>query len=141
MTDGELLTAYAERGSQAAFAEIVAQHAPRVYATCWRILGDAHAAEDATQAVFLVLARKTRGIGRGAVLAGWLHLAARQSALALRKRELRRERHEQEAAEMREHESTGREISWEEVRPQLDAALGALSGPQRNAVLLRHLYG
>ncbi len=141
MTDRELLDAYAAGGSQTAFAELVARHAGQVYATCLRVLEDPHAAEDAAQATFLVLARKAGALGGGAVLAGWLHLAARRSALALRERERRRERREREAAIMRERESAGSEASWAEVRPRLDAALAALSGPQRDVVLLRHLYG
>jgi len=57
MTDRELLAEYASTDSDQAFAEIVKNHSGKVYGTCRRILGEPHAAEDATQAVFITLAR------------------------------------------------------------------------------------
>jgi RNA polymerase sigma factor (sigma-70 family) len=144
MTDGELLARYASgarSASEAAFAEIVRRHTDGVYAACLRVLGDPGLAQDAAQAVFLVLARKARSLGSGAVLAGWLFLAARQSALALGRREARRQRHEREAGKMRQAEGEKRDASWEEVRPQLDAAVAALPARQREAVVLCYLSG
>ena len=43
---------------EAAFAALVARHGPMVLDLCHQLLGDLHHAEDAFQAVFLVLARK-----------------------------------------------------------------------------------
>ncbi|WP_390888688.1 sigma factor [Frigoriglobus tundricola] len=48
--------------------------------TCRGVLGDHHAAEDATQAVFLALARQAASVGRTGCTAGWLFRVARRVA-------------------------------------------------------------
>ena len=64
---------YCRCGSERAFREIVEQHTRLVYSVCLHILGDSHLAEDAVQAVFLVLAKKARSIRSGKPLTGWLY--------------------------------------------------------------------
>lgn len=81
--DAELLTAYAEGGDPAAFAEIVSHHGPMVYGVCLRKLASRHDAEDASQAVFMALARKASRLRREGVLTGWLHTVVRQTAPTL----------------------------------------------------------
>ena len=57
MTDAALLERFVDRdreASQLAFAELVARHSPMVLRVCQTILHDAHDAEDAFQATFLV---------------------------------------------------------------------------------------
>src|SRR5438270_13313693 len=83
-TDAALLERYAQ-GDDAAFTALVDRHGPMVLGVCRRTLGDRHAAEDACQAVFLVLARKAAGLTRPAELAGWLHAVARRTALKARR--------------------------------------------------------
>src|SRR5262245_45324290 len=61
LSDRQLLDQFATGGDEAreaAFVALVARHGPMVLGICRRILGDRHDAEDAFQAVFLVLARK-----------------------------------------------------------------------------------
>ena len=81
MTDRELFSKYAASGSSRAFAEIVKRHSAMVYSTCLRVLGDAHAAEDAAQAAFLVLVGKAKKLPKNTVLSGWLFLTAQHAAL------------------------------------------------------------
>jgi DNA-directed RNA polymerase specialized sigma24 family protein len=53
MNDGELLRQYSETGHEGAFQDLVGRHVDLVYSTALRRMGESHAAEDVTQAVFL----------------------------------------------------------------------------------------
>src|SRR5207244_220533 len=79
-TDGELLARFAADRDGDAFAALVARHGPMVLGVCRRILGDAHAAEDAFQSTFLMLSRYARSLRRPAALPAWLHAVAVRSA-------------------------------------------------------------
>src|SRR5438552_685928 len=93
MDDWQCLSQYVHDGSQSAFRQLVARHIDLVYATCRRIVRDAHLAEDATQAVFVILAKKARTLRRNTSLVGWLHNTARYvSCNALRVAANRRRR-------------------------------------------------
>jgi DNA-directed RNA polymerase specialized sigma24 family protein len=76
MTDRRLLTQYAYSKSEEAFRKLVERHAGMVYATCLRILGEQQPAEEASQAVFLILSRKARRLTSRTALAGWLYTTA-----------------------------------------------------------------
>ena len=84
-TDTQLLARFTDTHHEDAFRAIVERHAPKVYGCCVKILGDAHAADDATQAVFLLLAQKARSLKPGTVLAGWLYRTATMTALEARR--------------------------------------------------------
>lgn len=77
MSDWQLLSAYAREKSETAFAELVGKHMNLVYRACLRDLGNAQLAEDATQAVFLLLARKAGTLGGNVSIGGWLFTASR----------------------------------------------------------------
>jgi len=57
LTDPQLLRAYAEDHSEAAFGELVRRHVDLTYSVALRIVRDTHLAEDVTQAVFVALAQ------------------------------------------------------------------------------------
>src|SRR5207249_9420443 len=78
--DADLVARFARDRDEEAFAQLVVRHGPMVLSVCRRVLGDAHAAEDAFQATFLVLARSAGGLGRPAALAGWLSGVAHRIA-------------------------------------------------------------
>lgn len=144
-TDGELLTRYARQRDDSAFAELVARHGAMVYRACLRLLGDAHEAEDAAQAAFIVLARKAGSFRPGADLASWLHGIARRAALRTLRDRSRRARHEQEGGGMmRTTTESAPEISEADRRKLLaavDGELAALPRELRQAVILRYLEG
>src|SRR5687767_4660347 len=106
--DWELLRQYVRDGSQAAFARLVQLHIRQVYSACRRQLRDAQRAEDATQATFMILARKASSLvssqrlrPRGSPLPLWLHKTARYVSLNAMRADAARRRHEQRGAAMR----------------------------------------
>src|SRR3954451_1120185 len=96
--DFELLSKYAHQGSQPAFCELVRRYVDLVYSSAARQVGDPHAAEDVTQAVFIVLTQKARQIRAGLVLSAWLLGVTRFAAKDHLKRARRRRHYEQAAA-------------------------------------------
>src|SRR5262249_15192488 len=72
-SDAELLERFLGTRDEGSFAALVNRHGPLVMGVCRRVLRDSHAAEDAFQAVFLVLARKAGSIRKTQALGGWLY--------------------------------------------------------------------
>src|SRR5688500_5258611 len=101
MTDFDLVRAY-RRGSQEAFAELVRQHSPWIYAAARRRTCDAHLAEDITQATFIVLARDARKFTPSTPLAPWLFRVMSYAASTAVRSQTRRRQHEKAAAEMKQ---------------------------------------
>lgn len=136
LSDSQLLRVFAERRSEAAFAEIVRRHVDLVYSASFRMVHDAHLAKDVSQGVFVALAQGAGKLVNHPVLPGWLHRTTRNIAAQRIRTEVRRRRREREAAIL--NESPADDPSWEEVSPHLDAALGDLADADRDAVLLRY---
>ena len=137
-TDQQLLRDYGMHRSEAAFAELVRRHVDLVHSAAHRMLGDPHLARDITQATFVALAQHAAQLTDRPALSGWLHTTARNLAVKTIRTDARRRVREQEAVVMNELLSADSEASWEEIAPHLDAALGALAEPERDAVLLRY---
>jgi RNA polymerase sigma factor (sigma-70 family) len=137
LDDEELLVRYASGGSEAAFASLAARYVNLVFSAALRFTGDAHHAEEITQAVFVILARKAGSLRRGTVLSGWLYQTARLTAANFVKGEIRRRRREQEAY-MQSTLTEPDAATWQQVAPKLDEAMGRLSEADRNAVVLRY---
>lgn len=138
--DGTLLTAWHVRRDEASFQGLCTRHATQVAAACRR--QGSPDADEATQAVFLILARRAGSVA-GSSLAGWLNLTARRVVAHQHRGAARRRRHEQEAAmeHVRQQAAVVPEADWAEVRQHLDAALASLSPGRREAVLRFHLLG
>src|SRR5918992_832690 len=97
--DSGLLRRYAASRDGAAFALLARRHLDLVYAAAVRRVGDRHLAEDVTQAVFVILARKPKSAARSPSLGAWLLTTVRYAAANALRIERRRRRHEAAAAQ------------------------------------------
>jgi uncharacterized protein (TIGR03435 family) len=134
--DHQLLAEFARENSETAFAAVVQRHINLVYSTALRSVGNNHAAEEITQAVFIILARKANNLSRKIVLSGWLYQTTRLTAANFLRTEIRRQQREQEAymqSTLNEPESE----AWRQIAPLLDDAISRLGEKDRNAVVLR----
>jgi RNA polymerase sigma factor (sigma-70 family) len=140
LDDGELLQRFLNDRDEGAFQQLLRRHGPMVLATCRRILGDAHEAEDGFQATFLILARKGRSILKHGSLGTWLHRVAYHVAINARARAVRQLAREREVAQMAsskpETDPAGAELSR-----LLDEELRRLPDKYRAPLVLCYLEG
>ena len=146
--DAQLVERFAARRdsvAESAFAILVARHGPMVLAVCRHLLRNAHSADDAFQAVFLVLARRAGSIRQPDLLGPWLHGVATRIARKARAQASRRSRREQCEVEMNRIESIGPEADARAFAHEDAAALheeiGRLPDRYRRAVVLCHFEG
>ena len=140
-TDGQLLGAFVACRDGAAFEALLRRHGPMVLSVCRRVLGDAHGAEDAFQATFLVLVRKAAGLRSRDLVGNWLYGVAYRTAMKARAMNAKRRTKERQATELA-RSSDGQE-NWvsDELLGQLDRALGRLPEAYRVPVVLCELEG
>jgi len=100
-------------------------------------VGDCGMAEEVTQNVFVVLARKAPRLTGVQTLAGWLHRTTILEAKARIRSELRRRRREEQAAELAALEADGTS-PLEALVPFVDEALLHLRDGDRLALIRRY---
>src|SRR5262249_53369416 len=141
LPDAELLRHYLATRDESAFAALVRRHGPMVFAVCQSVLRRRHDAEDAFQAVFLVLARKAGSIRRPESLSSFLHGVAYRMSLKARADNARRQSREVKAPFPEPAVSASDDLSWGELRAVLHAELSALPGRLREPLVLCYLEG
>ncbi|HEV3021475.1 MAG TPA: efflux RND transporter periplasmic adaptor subunit, partial [Pirellulales bacterium] len=140
-----MLERFAGQHDEDAFAVLVHRYGPLVLGVCRSVLRDAHDAEDAFQATFLVLVRKAGTLGRPHLLANWLHGVARRTALAAKTQSARRHARERQFVDKR---VTSQALGdpdvaaiWADLRPVLDEEIGHLPEKYRAPFILCYLEG
>jgi len=120
-----------------------------VHAVCRRRLGRGVDADEAAQAVFVILARQARRVRDPGRIAAWLHATAIRTCAMSRRSRSRRERHEAGAAAqaLATRPDPGGECGLEPatdpdpIGHRLDQAIAGLPERQRAAIIERYLAG
>jgi RNA polymerase sigma factor (sigma-70 family) len=134
MSDAQLLDRFVSRrdeAAEAAFEELVIRHGPMVLTVCRSVLHDAHDAEDAFQAAFLVLANRARTIRRSGSIASWLFGVAQRVAIRGKRTLARRRRRDQLVAERTSESNLPAENDpdWEILHDEIEGLPERLRAP------------
>jgi RNA polymerase sigma factor (sigma-70 family) len=140
-SDRELLERFAAGADEPAFAELVRRHGPMVLRVCRRLLAETADAEDAFQAVFLVLAQKAAAVRWRDSVAGWLFRTARHVARRARDAPARRTAHEGRAPAPALATGPVEELTAREWFAVLDEELERLPEKERAPLVLCYLEG
>ncbi len=133
----DLVREFARHNSEAAFTELVRRHLNLVYSVARRCTGNDGDAQDVTQAVFIILARKAAGLSEKTLLTGWLYETTRFTAARLLRTNARRHAREQEAyMQSTLNEAEAADV-WAQLSPHLEAAMSKLAERDRALLVLR----
>jgi RNA polymerase sigma-70 factor (ECF subfamily) len=130
----------AQQGDQAAFAQLYAAHAGRVYALCLRLAGDAVEARRLTQDVFVRAWERLRLFRGDSAFSSWLHRLAVNVVLADRRAALRRLRRVVTATDAPVHDGAARQ-EWSPERLDLERAIAELPPGARAVFVLHEIEG
>jgi RNA polymerase sigma factor (sigma-70 family) len=139
LTDRQLLERFAAQRDEAAFALLVRRHGPMVLGLCRRLLGHEQDAEDAFQAVFLILARKAGSI-RQADVGGFLYRVAYHLAVRARGEAVKRKQRDKRGGVMSRADPMT-DADGRDVRAVVDEELQRLPDELRSALVLYYLEG
>ena len=141
----ELLGEFVQTGRQEPFEEIVRRYAGMVFNVCFQILRDTHDAEDATQAVFLTLAVKSKTEVGIKYIAPWLQKVAQRLALDVKRSKTRRKVREERHSFMQRYNETdqdaSKQVDLDEVKVVLRDELDKLPAKYRLPLILHYFGG
>ena len=146
LSDGQLVDRFlgpAGETSEQAFEALVTRHGPMVLRVCQQVVGNRHDAEDAFQAVFLVLARSGGSVRRQESVASWLYGVSLRVAARFRKGQIRRRVEHQsdddlDAVEAQVLDGAAR---WNESAEIVHQEVGRLAEKYRGPIVLCYLEG
>jgi RNA polymerase sigma factor (sigma-70 family) len=136
MNGTDLLAQFRKSRAEAAFGGLVRRYTNLVFSVARRRLNNASLAEEATQNVFIRLAKAVPTVRSDAELVAWLHRTTVNASIDLWRSESRRHAREEYAASMQP--DTTDDAAWRELAPIVDEALDELSDTDRQVVLLRY---
>lgn len=140
MPDAQLLELFVSGEaprSTLAFSSLVERHGPMVLRVCLATLRDEHDAEDAFQAVFLILMRKAGSLWVRDSLGPWLHAVAVRTASYARTQALRRRTHEaRRAKSAQESIDMDMDMDMNDLASVVHEEVDRLPGGFRQAVVL-----
>lgn len=138
-SDGALIRRYAEDRDDLAFTALVERHGKLVWGVGLRMLRRREDAEDAFQAVFLVLSRRAKSLSKELSLAAWLHGVTIRVCLAQNRASRRRQRRiERAAAAVKDEEEMYRR---ETLRSLIDQELRAMPLRYREVLIMCDIEG
>jgi len=129
----------AQAGDRAAFDDLYARHAGRVYAVCLRMAGHVGEAERLTQDAFVLAWRRLASFRGDSAFSSWLHRIAVNAVLEDRRRARRRGARLEAAANQAALEPA-RSLRIEE-RMDLERAIAALPERARAVLVLHDIEG
>ncbi len=141
-SDTRLLEKFVRTNDALAFDQLARRYRQMVFSTARRVTGNFHDAEDVAQNCFIELARRAQTMRTS--VAAYLHTMATRRAIDLLRERARQHKHEHNAAAERAEESRGDtpiDRPWEELSPEIDAAIDRLSEKYRVPVILFYLRG
>jgi RNA polymerase sigma factor (sigma-70 family) len=140
MNDFELLRSSAQTRSDETLHAIIERYRDLVYSAALRQLRDPHMADDATQAVFIVLLRKAHALPASTILSAWLLTVTRYVACDALRAEARRKIHERSAAmnQVQQDQRHEEPSPWMQLMPLLDEAVTSLPKKYRDVVVMRY---
>lgn len=142
LTDAQLLERFLsghDGQAEMAFEALVTRHGSMVLDVCRNVLRDAHDAQDAFQATFLILARRAKTIRRRDSVASWLFGVARRVASRAKSEAARRRDADRKAAEAKamEPERGGEPVDFSALHEEI----ARLPRKYREPVVLCYLEG
>lgn len=133
----DLLHDYCRLGREEAFTAVVHKHINWVYSVALRHVGIAAQAEEISQAVFVILARKAARLPPDTILEAWLYETTRLTSLSFKRTERRRQLREQEAYMLSKLPESNSDAVWNQLAPLLDEEMSRLRKKDRDALMLR----
>jgi RNA polymerase sigma factor (sigma-70 family) len=141
ISDQQLLERFIAEQDESAFVELVQRYGKSVWGVCRRVLQQEQDAEDAFQAVFVVLARKATSIRKGEAVGSWLYGVAYRTAMNARQIASRRRHHEMQTPSAKPASSALNEAVFQEMQRVLDAEVQRLAEKHRAPFVLCCLEG
>ncbi|MBM4160655.1 MAG: RNA polymerase sigma factor [Ignavibacteria bacterium] len=136
LTDGELFEQL-RRGSSGAFTQLYHRYKHKLYAYCYRMVGNAESTEDVVQETFLKIHRGIQSVKQPQHFRTWIFSVARNEALT----HLRRTRHledlEGEAETVWDHNDPLEQLAERETTEFIQHYLGLLQPYYRELLVLR----